>query len=545
MRRLSLTIIVVFALASHAAADVLWRDNDDLPIPEPEKEEDEGMTWWNDARSLSFYQVGKVADLGNVVRAVGQTIRLVGPREAANVNALEEVPDSTWFTNRHARKRLTGEELIAGAPGAAPSTSGPLTVVSGKGGEAPGFTVEDEKGDRYLVKFDPQNLSEMATGAELVSSRIVHACGWNVPAYHLLTVSPDRLALASDAEIEDEYHRKRPMKRADVEKALSQAARRPDGRYRASASLLLPGTPKGPFLVEGMRPDDPNDTIPHEDRRDLRGFRVVAAWIHHTDFRPENTLDVFLAERGRKNVGHLVHYLLDFSSTLGSADLEPKPPKFGHEYSIDPPIIAANFATLGVWVKRWEDLEIVHPALGYFSSRAFDPEDWVTDFPNAVFDRATPRDEYWGAKLVASFSDEDIRALVGAGEWSDPRAAELLSQTLIARRREIARAFLDSRSVNPADRFAVDERGLVFEDLAVTAGIVDRRRARYRHRLSDERWVISDGTVIPRQRLGGGVTIELEASHDGLRSWSPTTEVEVARGAAGELEVVRIERATR
>jgi crotonobetainyl-CoA:carnitine CoA-transferase CaiB-like acyl-CoA transferase len=50
------------------------------------------------------------------------------------VNALDEVPDSTWFTNRHARHRLSPAALALGPNGDhAPAAMGPLVVDSGRG----------------------------------------------------------------------------------------------------------------------------------------------------------------------------------------------------------------------------------------------------------------------------------------------------------------------------------------------------------------------------------------------------------------------------
>ena len=50
------------------------------------------------------------------------------------------------------------------------------------------------------------------------------------------------------------------------------ATRLPEGR----ASLL------GPFQVWGSRRDDPNDIVPHEHRRDLRGLSVFEAWVNNS-----------------------------------------------------------------------------------------------------------------------------------------------------------------------------------------------------------------------------------------------------------------------
>ena len=57
------------------------------------------------------------------------------------------------------------------------------------------------------------------------------------------------------------------------------------------ASRYIAGDLVGPFSYEGMRSDDPNDTVPHEDRRMLRGLNVFAAWLNHHDTKAINTMD--------------------------------------------------------------------------------------------------------------------------------------------------------------------------------------------------------------------------------------------------------------
>ncbi|NIW47138.1 MAG: hypothetical protein GWN30_21030, partial [Gammaproteobacteria bacterium] len=60
---------------------------------------------------------------------------------------------------------------------------------------------------------------------------------------------------------------------------------------------------------KGIRDDDLNDVIPHQHRRELRGLRVVAAWLNHFDTKANNTLDVYVED------GYVRHYLIDFGST--------------------------------------------------------------------------------------------------------------------------------------------------------------------------------------------------------------------------------------
>jgi hypothetical protein len=91
----------------------------------------------------------------------------------------------------------------------------------------------------------------------------------------------------------------------------------------------------------------------------------------------------------------------------------------------------------------WESAVDPHiPSAGFVSTTTFDPTRWRPDYPNPAFDERTLRDIRWGARIVAAFTDDHIRAAVQAGRYSDPRAVEFLTQALITRRDKIARAFL-------------------------------------------------------------------------------------------------------
>jgi len=540
-------LVLTASLAAAAQPDIVWRDNDDMPIAEPAEDPEGDYIWWDGVSNMLLDPLGGIFDLGRLGRSIGQVLHVVGPREAANVNALDEVPDSTWFTNRHARRRLTPAEIAIGpGDGHAPAADGPLVILSGKAlGMTPGFVVQDAKKDRYVVKVDPPEYPEVATGAEMVCSKILWALGWNVPEYYPLDFPVERLTIDAQATAKDEYGNKVPFTRELLDALLTRAYKLPDGRVHALASRFIAGTPKGSPRMLGTRPDDPNDTVLHQDRRDLRGLRVVAAFINFTDSRRGNFYDSFVRHAESPNSGgHVVHYVLDFSSALGAGNVDWKDPKLGNEYLFDPPKVALRVLTLGLVKPAWVSLRLTHPALGYFESSIFDPEAWKPSYRNPAFAQATRRDAFWGAKLVTSLRDEDLRGAVHTGGWSDPKAESMLTDILIERRRRIARAYFHWLHVNPADRFTVRGATLEFEDLTVANGVIDASAARYRYR-SDDAWTTVEAPRMPAPSAGR--TIELQTSHDRGERWSPTTRVRFASPAdpGDAIQAAEIERFTR
>src|SRR5207302_7187945 len=101
-----------------------------------------------------------------------------------------------------------------------------------------------------------------------------------------------------------------------------------DASFRLMASLKIEGEPVGPFYYENMRGDDPNDTVLHENRRELRGLHAIFAWLNNTDARAGNTYDVVIEENG---VSFIKHYFVDFDSALGRDSVHAKDARLGHE----------------------------------------------------------------------------------------------------------------------------------------------------------------------------------------------------------------------
>ena len=396
-----------------------------------------------------------------------------GARPALDVNTLGEVPDSAWYTNRHFHRRMSIEELKRG-PGNStpPNPQGVWRVIAAKSdGVTPGFVIEDQRKNRYVLKLDPPQYPELSSAADVIGSKAFYALGYNTPENYIVHFRREQLGLSDGALWRDEGGKKRTLTKAILDGMLQGQPKGPDGAYRGLASRLIEGKLAGPFSYEGMRTDDPNDIFPHEDRRELRGLRVFAAWLNHHDTRSINSMDTLVEENG---IRYLKHYLLDFGSILGSSGFASSDPWKGNQYYLYNKGTALDILTFGFLVPRWARAN--YPELrgaGRFDSWSFDPLSWKSDYPNPAFLRMDREDAFWAARQVAAFTDDEVRALVETGEYSDPRAAEWIATCLIKRRDKIAAAWFSS--VLPLDKFRIVDGRLTFEDLGARAGVSNGR----------------------------------------------------------------------
>ncbi len=418
-----------------------------------------------------------------VIRPVGEPFTTDG--EAVNPDPLDEVVNSTWFTNRNAAAPLAPEQVRRG-PRTVDGPVPPLTVTDvDPEGVTPKFNVEDADGVTYIIKLDPPEHPELASGAEVVATNLFWSAGYNTPENYVHYVDPSELELEEGVELflfdEDSLPLQYEVGADEDERELTleifnrvffaDRSRRADGRVRALASRFLEGIPKGPFNFTGTRPDDPNDVVPHEHRRELRGLYVVEAWLNQTDTKAGNSLDMFILGRGSpedeeaRRWGYLRHNLIDFGSALGSAAVRPHTPRHGQENELDLAVMGKRFITLGLYRRPWqsEPDPTYPPAAGYYTSDGFDPAGWKPNMPNPAFDNLTARDGYWGAKLVMSFTDAQLFAAVEAGQYSDPAAARHILRGLTERRDMTGRYWF--AQVSPLDDPRIENGALVFDDL--------------------------------------------------------------------------------
>ena len=209
---------------------------------------------------------------------------------AKNINTIDEVPDSSWFTNRIGARAITTEELVRGPNvGQPPDPSKWVLIREKTSGAHPGFTATDAKGETWFLEFDPPHAPEGATAAVAVASKIFWALGYNQVESFLTTFDPKNTTIDPKATIRRPNGKRSSFDQDDMNVILERVKRNPDGTYRVIAGRLLPGKILGGFQYAGTRPDDPNDVVPHEHRRELRALRVFGAWTNLTDIKAKNT----------------------------------------------------------------------------------------------------------------------------------------------------------------------------------------------------------------------------------------------------------------
>ena len=459
--------------------------------------------WSEDDRALDASKMGEIEDTGGydfVVNTFGDTGERRDVR-AMNVNTVDEVPDSSWFTNRIGRRSMTVAEVVKGPDQLERVSLDGWVVSGGKGsGLQPGFRMSDPAGQIYQIEVDPPSNPELASGAEVIGTAFYYAIGYHVVEVYLAEIDRAALVISEQATIRDPLNgRRRRMKNYDLDNVFDRAARLPNGRYRVIVSRFAPGRPAGNFRYYGTRPDDPNDIVPHEHRRELRGARVFGAWLNHDDSRGINSLDMVETDNGKASVRH---YMFDFGSILGSSTVAAQRPRAGNEYIFEQKPGWLTLATLGLYTRPWMHIDYpdVPRSVGRFEADEFDPLKWKPEYPNSAFDNMRPDDAFWAARIVSGFTDEMIRGIVQKAQYSDPRASDFMTQALITRRDKVLATWLNQ--VCPVIDLALTPDGTVtFANASVAA------RAAVAPESYQLQWFRFDNATDAQTPLGEPVTI--------------------------------------
>ena len=410
-----LVVLVVLAAGAPACSadarrfplrDPLWRDADLAPVPVACRPDGAGAGRRRCAPAPSTSSALEDAADTTVLRPVARFFAVDPAGVATNVNSVDEVPDSAWFTNRIglAGAAMTPEGLARGPCGDAAieadagAPDGAWVIDRGNvAGDGPSFGVAIAGVGRFVIAVDGALQPERATAAAAIASRLYHAAGYWAPCASVAYVRPAIFTLTPGLTITTDHGAPRALDAAALAQLLAAAPSR-GGLVRVVASRALPGEELGPFRYEGTRGDDPNDAVAHEDRRDLRGARVLAAWLDHGRASERSTRDTWIAEREGEPLsspGIVRHYQVGLDDCFGrEADEDAASRRIGHANTLDFGQGTRDFLTLGLPEQPWDRAKRSADGdlFGYFSARDFAPGMYRGDHPNPAFSPCLLRD---------------------------------------------------------------------------------------------------------------------------------------------------------
>jgi hypothetical protein len=441
-----------------------------FPLREPMRRDDDSSSVWvachpdpsrKDPRHVSCapvptYNAFIWDAVDNVVfRPFSDALRVPGgARESTDVSSLDEVPDSSWFTNRLGIHPMTPEELELGRCTSdqildgATAPDGAWVIDKGKmEGVTDGFGVTVPGKGRFLFKADDKNQPEHASAAQTVGVRVYHAAGYFVPCEQVVYFRPSVFTLKPHLRYKRQFEDEKDFGQKELDAIFAHSPRRGD-LVRMQASAWLPGYGLGGFHYEGTRADDPNDVIAHEDRRELRGKRLLNAWLDRVDDRLANTLDTWMTDRpgpADGSPGHVIHNLLDTSECFGiDYNTDEVTKRVGFTYVWDWRDIGIDLGVLGTRKNVWETTQKTpgEENFFYFNVRDFVPENWKNEYPIAAFSRMTERDGAWMARILARFTPGMVDALARMADYTKPEETAYLRDVLEGRLEKILERYL-------------------------------------------------------------------------------------------------------
>jgi hypothetical protein len=229
------------------------------------------------------------------------------------------------------------------------------------------------------------------------------------------------------------------------------------GTYRFSATRWPPGVDVGRTPAAGIRGDDPNDRVAHENRRTLRALKLVGAWLGMTRFTPHDLRDVYVGQPGD---GHLLHYLVGMDKSLGTEAIIGKRPEQKNEMILLASLGLAPDPNIPPTQRKYQ-------AIGAIGEEV-DPGQYRPGLPFPPMDVMNGADAYWIAKRIAAVTEEQVLYAVRSGKVSNGTARKLLFELILARQRRVVE--WGYAQTTPCDVESVDERGIVVLDRAVAAG---------------------------------------------------------------------------
>lgn len=352
--------------------------------------------------------------------------------EAVDTNNFDEAADSTWFVNRIGRYGPQPKAISAAMKECGPNPTGKLIVRGATvGDDLPVLLVEDRDVRRFAIHPDPADQPGAISARAVVSSLILSAAGYPISPHCPVVVDRNRLAFADGATYLGEYGKRRPL----TPERLAQLLEKQPMRMTMVAMALPAGQPLDHWNFSGRRYGDKNDRIRHQERRALRGLRLISAFIGWADIDERAALDAFVETAPGK--GHFEHLFFNLT------EIREPPPKMNPQ--------------------------------GAGASRI-----------NSAFAMTTPRDAFWATRIVARFSDDLLKAIVMASGFPSPAEQRQALADLMSRRDAITSYWFTRMS--SLDDFVftsvAEQASISCTDLAVAFGGADPSSRIYRAKLT-------------------------------------------------------------
>jgi hypothetical protein len=371
---------------------------------------------------------------------------------------------------------------------------GAWVIDKGKmGGSTDGFRVIIPGKGKFLFKADDSADSEHSSAAQTIGAAVYSAVGYYTTCEQVIYFRPSLLKLTPGLKLKHNFGDAQAFDQPALEQILAHCPKRGE-LVRMQASEWLPGYPLGGFSYVGTRSDDPNDVVPHEDRRELRAMRVLNAWLDRFDVRAGNTLDMWFSDaKGAPegSPGHVIHNQMDTSECLGSAwPWDPISRRLGYSYILDWGDMASDFFSLGIPIRTWDTVDRTpgKEMFAYFNVKDFVPDQWKNEYPTAAFSRMTERDGAWMARIMARITPEKIHVLARLARFTDFANTAFLESTLEGRMEKVLERYLTRLS--PIANVHVEGTSLLCGvDLAEWRGLRDPGLFRYAARFAKGPWL--------------------------------------------------------
>ncbi|MEM1030355.1 MAG: hypothetical protein AAGN82_08395 [Myxococcota bacterium] len=388
-----------------------------------------------------------------------ELVKAMDPRalpRAGDVNVVDLVPPSSW----HHDDRTLDEYAPLGPP--EPPWTIRLGAPSPSDRDDDSLVIVDRRGVPYELVYDRPRHPRRSTGSMAIASRLVHALGYRTPEVHIIR----------------------------------------DHQGRRAAAMQWPvGVDLGPTPISERRDDDPNDRVPHGDRRTLRALHLAAAWLQLGRLPPQMLRDAYVGSPGR---GHVQHFVVGLQGALG-VDHFDAALAFARDPDRENRNVFFRIFTLGLSPKPPSiPPETPFPSVGLFSSD-IDLDAYRVSPPFEPRDRVRPDDQYWMAKQVESMPHATIDAALAAGRL-DPGVTSWLRRRLERRRAEVVAWGFDRTT--PCEVVSLSQRAdgpttVVIQDLGIRDGFVPPRERTYRWRVIDRE---GDEVVSERVTVALGAT---------------------------------------